>query len=123
MKACKYCKAESVVERGIMFTDFDGVASRTCWKGECQAKYHAELDHIEFRTRRTLQVAGKCIFKFPGAFCTKPSITGEVYCREHLTKRCHVCGAQAVRICPKKDWGDCNLPLCFAHNHVHKYYH
>ena len=120
---CKFCNAVSVTEGGISFIDFDGVRTRTCWKSDCQEKYHWEMERIEFRTKRRLQVTGKCIFKLLDGFCAESSIAGETYCREHLTKRCNTCGKQAIRMCPKKDWGICNLALCLEHNHIHTYYH
>jgi len=120
---CKFCHMVSIADGGVLFTDFDGIPTRTCWKTDCQSKYHWELERIEFREKRRLQITGKCIFKLLDGFCAELSITGEFFCKDHLIRRCAICGKQATRACPKKDWGTCDLVLCHEHTHIHTYYH
>lgn len=121
-KTCKFCK-KYIDKGGIIFTDYDGVHSKACWDDECQTKYKWELERIESREKRALQVTGKCSFKQLDGFCEASAITGEYYCKDHLIERCGICGIQATRYCPKSNWATCDSSLCDAHNHTHQYYH
>lgn len=121
--SCKYCHKNNPVPNGVIFTDFDGATAKACWGQECQSRYKLEMERIQFRTQSALRSASQCVFHLGDAYCKKTVITGEYYCREHLTNRCCICGDQATRVCHKTTWTGCKFSVCAKHTHDHQYYY
>jgi len=44
--------------------------------------------------------------------CKNSPVDGEIFCKEHINKKCVMCGEQAYRECPTASSLLCGAPLC-----------